>query len=96
MEPNIINPEEVQALTGKARDNWFWDQLDKLVQTNVNLVAEVEMLTQMVSVRDGMLEVAREGQVKHGQEIIEMGKQLNAARAAAATSVQEYIANTER
>lgn len=95
MEPNVINPREVEGLTGEDRDNWFWDHLDRLRQANVNLVSEVDMLTKMVDTRNEMLDKARADQVRHGEEIIEMGKQLNAARSAAATSVKDYIALTE-
>lgn len=95
MEPNVINPAEVQGLTGEDRDNWFWDHFDRLRQANVNLVSEVDMLTKMVDARNEMLDKARADQVRHGEEIIEMGKQLNAARSAAATSVKDYIALTE-
>jgi len=96
MESHIINPSEVAKLTGQERDDWFWDKLDALRQANVNLVDEVKMLKSDIEKRDFLLEKAKEDQKRHGQEIIEMGKQLNAARVAAANSVQEYIANTGR
>lgn len=96
MEPNIINPTEVEALVGKERDDWFWDQLDRLVQANVNLVAEVDMLKKQVEARNEMIERARADQKRHGDDIIQMGRELNMARAAAASAVEDYIANTER
>tara|TARA_R110000772_G_scaffold238508_1_gene350489 strand:+ start:118 stop:405 length:288 start_codon:yes stop_codon:yes gene_type:complete len=80
-------------LEAEARMKWLWDQLDSLVQVNANIVSENEILEAQVAKRDFMLDASRLGQKKHVEEIIQMGTELNKARAAAATAVEDYRAN---
>jgi hypothetical protein len=95
LEPVLVNPEEVALLTGKERDDWYWDKLDALRQANVNLVDENALLRAQVDRLTELIERARSDQDRHKADIIQMGQQINAANERARTAVQEYIANTE-
>jgi hypothetical protein len=74
---------------------WLWDRLDELTQANANLASENDMLTK----QNERIKLDLENQRKHTEkisaDIIQMGVELNNARAAAATAVEEYRRNAE-
>ena len=95
MEVIQIDTSSIPQLDTKAREDWFWDNLDRLVQANVNMASEIGLLKAQVETRDVIIEKARQEQLRNSEDIINMGKLINQANERAASSVQEYIAQKE-
>jgi hypothetical protein len=70
---------------------WLWDQLDAFNRENASLQSTLDKTVAMLAARDVEIEAFRGKLKQMSADMAKLGVEINAARVAAADSVQDYI-----
>ena len=92
---DIVEQELGIPETDNDKIDWLWNRIDELHQANLNFASENKILERRLEAREMDNAKLRESQGILGKEIANMNIELNKARQAAATAVEEYRANVE-